>query len=35
LLAFLVGISSLACESCCAAVSTSLEAFGTRVVEAY
>jgi hypothetical protein len=35
LLAFLIGISSLAWESCCAAASTSLEASGTRAVEAY
>jgi hypothetical protein len=35
LLAFLVGISSLAWESYCAAASTSPEASSTRVVEAY
>jgi hypothetical protein len=34
LLAFLVGISSLAWESYCAAASTSPEVSGTRVVEA-
>jgi hypothetical protein len=35
LLAFLVGISSPAWESCCEATSTSPEASGTRAVEAY
>jgi hypothetical protein len=35
LLAFFVGISSPAWESCCAAASTSPEASGIRVVEAY
>jgi hypothetical protein len=35
LLAFLEGISSPAWESCCAAASTSPEASGTHVVEAY
>jgi hypothetical protein len=35
LLAFLKGISSPVWESCCAAASTSPEASGTRVVEAY
>jgi hypothetical protein len=35
LLAFLEGISSPDWESCCAAASTSPEASGTRVVEAY
>jgi hypothetical protein len=35
LLAFLEGISSLDWESYCAAASTSPEASGTRVVEAY
>jgi hypothetical protein len=35
LLAFLVGISSPALESCCVAASTSPEASSTRVVEAY
>jgi hypothetical protein len=35
LLAFLEGISSPNWESCCAAASTSPEASGTRVVEAY
>jgi hypothetical protein len=35
LLAFLIGISSPAWESYCAAASTSPEASSTRVVEAY
>jgi hypothetical protein len=35
LLAFLEGISSSDWESCCTAASTSPEASGTRVVEAY